>query len=372
MNGTSDYRVSTEWRSRPADQRFLSMDTLISATRRMRDCSGEVRVDPRSLAPVVNGGLAVTLDGQTYAGTHWSVSQMCGMLGVPRDYLARVPADLCERMLRHGLDEYHNGHALAYMATNGQGRGILRALTSTQYGRVYDAEVANWVQELTQRSEGRWKVPGTLNWSTGIQDAGTEVTPESTTLYASDRDMFVFLADDSRPIEIGTDEHGKPDLLFPAFYCWNSEVGSRTLGLSVMYLRGVCQNRILWGVDKRYDWSTRHVGGTRERFLREFVPILRGFLAHADSRVREGVERARAVEVCHDTDGALTVLRDVTGTLTAAQAVLAEQSRLRLPEPHTAWDITQAATAWARSIPYQDTRIAVERRAGQVLAKAAA
>jgi hypothetical protein len=33
------------------------------------------------------------------------------------------------------------------------------------------------------------------------------------------------------------------------FYCWNSEVGSKTLGIASFYLRAVCMNRNLWGVE---------------------------------------------------------------------------------------------------------------------------
>jgi hypothetical protein len=39
---------------------------------------------------------------------------------------------------------------------------------------------------------------------------------------------------------------GSPDLYFRGFYCWNSEVGAKTLGMASFYLRAACQNRNLW------------------------------------------------------------------------------------------------------------------------------
>src|SRR3546814_11805905 len=64
-----------------------------------------------------------------------------------------------------------------------------------------------------------------------------EVTKGTTTLYASDRDVFLFLVDDANPIEAGRLPNGDPDLFFRGFYCWNSEVGSQTLGMATFSLR---------------------------------------------------------------------------------------------------------------------------------------
>ena len=42
----------------------------------------------------------------------------------------------------------------------------------------------------------RWKVPGVLDWSTGVYNPDVEISRDTTTLYASDRDVFLFLVDD--------------------------------------------------------------------------------------------------------------------------------------------------------------------------------
>src|SRR3546814_8328037 len=76
-----------------------------------------------------------------------------------------------------------------------------------------------------------------------------EGTKGTTTLYASDRDVFLFLVDDANPIEAGRLPNGDPDLFFRGFYCWNSAVGSKTLGMATFYLRAVCMNRNIWGAE---------------------------------------------------------------------------------------------------------------------------
>ena len=75
----------------------------------------------------------------------------------------------------------------------------------------------------------------------------SDVSKDTTTLYASDRDVFVFLVDDLNPIEAGHLPDGSPDVFFRGLYAWNSEVGAKTLSIASFYLRAVCQNRMLWG-----------------------------------------------------------------------------------------------------------------------------
>ena len=120
----------------------------------------------------------------------------------------------------------------------------------------------------------RWKIPGVLDWSTGIYNPRAEVTRDTTTLYASDRDVFLFLVDDLNPIEAGRLPDGSPDLYFRGFYCWNSEVGARTLGIASFYLRAVCQNRNLWCVEDFEEITIRHSKFAASRFAHEATAAL--------------------------------------------------------------------------------------------------
>lgn len=49
-----------------------------------------------------------------------------------------------------------------------------------------------------------------------------ELTKDMTTLYASDRDVFLFLVNDTHPIEAGRLPNGESDLCFRGLDCWNS------------------------------------------------------------------------------------------------------------------------------------------------------
>lgn len=151
--------------------------------------------------------------------------------------------------MQHGLLA-HRGELVKTLET-GDGRTELRAVTGPDYGRIWDHELVSAVMKIAGNGTGdtRWKVPGTLDWSSMRHNPFVEVTKDTTTLYASDRDVFLFLVDDANPIEAGRLPNGDPDLFFRGFYCWNSEVGAKTLGMATFFLRAVCMNRNIWGAE---------------------------------------------------------------------------------------------------------------------------
>ena len=69
------------------------------------------------------------------------------------------------------------------------GRTELRAVTGPDYGRIHDHELVEAVQRIAGNGTGdtRWKVPGVLDWSTGVYNPDVEISRDTTTLYASDR-----------------------------------------------------------------------------------------------------------------------------------------------------------------------------------------
>ncbi len=87
-------------------------------------------------------------------------------------------------------------------------------------------------------------------WVPGIFGRNATVDKAYTTLYASDRDMFVFLADEDRRIEIPNRRDGKPGSLTRGFFVWNSELGNTTLGGGFFLFDYVCSNRYVWDTDR--------------------------------------------------------------------------------------------------------------------------
>ena len=291
-------RVSSEWFSRPDDERYLSLSELyasvkgraeLSRTRTVESAAIRVeaqRDDPARLSLMLPGADAPV------APTHWSFGQLASLVGAPAAYLRQLPAPLAGINLQHGLVA-HRAEQVKTLETE-DGRHELRAVTGPDYGRIFDHELVEAVRRIAGNGTGdtRWKVPGTLDWASGVYNPRVDVTKETTTLYASDRDVFLFLVDDLNPIEAGRLPDGSPDVFFRGFYCWNSEVGAKTLGIASFCLRAVCANRNLWGVENfpgNHDPAFQARGASFRARGGAGADPLRGLLADPLHRGRAGV-----------------------------------------------------------------------------------
>ena len=370
-------RVSSEWFSRPNDERYLSLSELYasvkgraerSRTRTVESAAIRVeahRDDPENLALILPDAEAPV------APTHWSFGQLASLVSAPAAYLRQLPAPLAGINLQYGLTS-HRAEQIKTLETE-DGRTELRAVTGPDYGRIYDHELVAAVQKIAGNGTGdtRWKVPGTLDWSSGVYNPMVDITKDTTTLYASDRDVFLFLVDDMNPIEAGKLSDGSPDLYFRGFYCWNSEVGAKTLGIASFYLRAVCQNRNLWGVEDFQEISIRHSKYAANRFAHEAAPALTRFADSSPRPFVEGIRAARERIVAHSDDDRTDFLRKrgfpKAETARIVETVLAEEGR----PPESVFDFVQGITAVARSKPQQDTRLEMEGKAKKLLERAA-
>jgi hypothetical protein len=201
---------------------------------------------------------------------------------------------------------------------------------------------------VTAPADTRWKVPGVLDWSTGVYNPRVDITQDATTLYASDRDVFPFLVDDLNPIEAGKLPDGSPDLYFRGFYCGNSEVGAKTLCMASFYLRAVCQNRNLRGVEDFEEITIRHSKYAASRFAHEAAPALTRFANSSPMPFVNGIKAAREKIVARTDDDRSEFLRkrgfSKTETAKIIETVLAEEGR----KPESVFDFVQGITAVAR------------------------
>ena len=154
------------------------------------------------------------------APTHWSFGQLAALVGAPAAYLRQLPAPLAGINLQYGLTA-HRAEQIKTLEVD-DGRVELRAVTGPDYGRIYDHELVEAVQRIAGDGVGdtRWKVPGVLDWSTGVYNPRVDVTRDTTTLYACPgprplRDRF--WEDAVRPAPRGADRaHAASFLAFNA------------------------------------------------------------------------------------------------------------------------------------------------------------
>ena len=369
-------RVSSEWFSRPDDERYLSLTDLYGAVRRRAERAQTRTVESRSVRVEVARDnaerLALLVPGrdEPVAPMHWSFGQLCSLVGAPSSYMRQLPATLVGINLQHGLLS-HRAELVKTLEAD-DGRVELRAVTGPDYGRIWDHELVAAVIDIAGNGTGdtRWKVPGVLDWNTMTHNPFVDITKDTTTLYASDRDVFLFLVDDTHPIEAGRLPDGSPDLYFRGFYCWNSEVGSKTLGIASFYLRAVCMNRNLWGVENFEEITIRHSKFAAQRFAHEAAPALTRFADSSPAPFIAGIKAARERIVARSDEDRDSFLRkrgfSKSETTKIVEIVLHEEGR----QPESVFDFVQGISALARGKAHQDARLELEGRAKRLLERA--
>ena len=159
-------RVSSEWLSRPADERYLSLTDLHRAVKARADRSRARTLDSREMRVEASRNnperLALVLPGEPgpVAPTHWSFGQLASLVGAPAGYLRQLPAPIAGINLQYGLAQHRTEMVKTY--TTDDGRSELRAVTGPDYGRIHDHELVEALMRIAGNGTGdtRWKVPG--------------------------------------------------------------------------------------------------------------------------------------------------------------------------------------------------------------------
>jgi len=360
--------VSRQWASRPDDQRFVDMATLRASVLDRRNRSRELpgaaleRFDVRAADKDADGmEQEVVVFNKDKGGsgarlTHASFGQLCSRAQVPAAYLRKLPAPLAALNLSYSLSKAERQDAkllitrddLAGSETPTQARCI----TSPSYGRIWDIEV---VDAVMRNCGPEWKVPSA---SYAAKDP-----KRATTLYASDRDVFVFLVDDSHPIEVP----GEPGHeLFRGFYVSNSETMHGSLVLASFLYDHVCDNRNVWGVRDFKELRIRHTAGAPDRFLREARPALTRYLESGTQSTVEMIRRAQDLTLGDNVKAVKAKLAGMKFTQTQVAEAL-DYAETRPGNPLSLWNVEQGLTAVARDIANADDRTDLETRAGKLM-----
>lgn len=356
----NDHTVSRQWANRPDDERFLTLDALHDRVKaRAENSIARVSISNQLRAVPVEGLNDIRLEDANgdYSLTNWSFGQLSQAAQAPASYLRKLPAPLAAMNLNYGLHTSQRENQMLYISSN-NGDGLqTRALTSESYGRIYDHKVVEAVMKVNEQCGGRWVVPAA--------SYSTQNPKRATTLYGSDRDVFVFLVDDKNPVEIPGETHP----LFRGFYVWNSEVGAQVFGLKTFLYRTVCDNRIIWDMSNVTELRIRHTSGAPDRFRYEGKNALRKYAESSTAEIVETVKKAKAFELPANTPTANSFddwFRK-NGFTASMQKEVVETAKSEEGQATTLWDICNGLTAVARRKTHTDSRIDLEQKAGKLL-----
>lgn len=356
-------QANKQWRTRPADERFVSLTDLHNHCQRMHEQSTASVVSSRSflINPVEGQHDALQCAGpagENVNFTHWSFGQLCQRAGAPAGYLRELASPIAADCINYGL-RFNRQIEDVGLLTYKNGDSFVRAVTGPNYGRIWNSTITKALADrFGDGISGNFRVPGEFGQK-------VTVTKDNTTLYASDRDMFVFLADEERRIEIPNRRNGQNGSMARGFFVWNSEVGSSTFGIALFLFDYVCCNRIVWGAQDYKEIRIRHTASAADKWVEEVAPAIEAYANSSSATVQDAIQAAQAKKV-DDIDAFLKNRFSASQASSIKAAHMADEQR----PMETLWDVSTGITAYARGVQYQDARVELEREAGKVLSLA--
>lgn len=351
------FKASRQWAERPPDERFRSLNELHDVCTAYRQVAATATVPYRSLRPVAVGQDDVVLEnigtGAQGALTHWAFGQLCQRAGAPASYLRELPAPLAAECLRSGLGDKQPNEQAQVLVHRPNGGRLIRALTSTEYTRIWNSDVTARLVRLAER--GEWQpAPAAMDGSRG--------------LYASDHDLFAFLVDNGRRVFERLPGGG----LSRGFFVWNSEVGAASFGVCTFLYEYVCGNHIVWGARGVRELRIRHVGNADARAFGELQAQLREYAEASASDDEAKIQRAMSYTLGKNKEEVLDRIFGLRVPQLSRKRTEEAFERARLHDewygdPKTAWGMANGITELAQAVPYTDERVALDRAAGKVL-----
>lgn len=357
-------KASRQWATRPSDERFTNLIDLRNVSQRAYEISRQKNISTRILEvqpaadDQINGLQIVGSNGRPALATHWSFGQLAGLAGAPAGYLRTLAAPIVADAMNYGLKFNRSAEDIKILLALGDEDKPhdLRAATGPNYGRIWNVDILNaLINRVGDGVTGDFKVPGEFGKDVAI-------TKDNTTIYGSDRDMFVFLADEKNRVEVANRRNGRSGSLARGFFLWNSEVGSQSIGFSTFLFDYACSNRIVWGATEYREIRIRHTVSAPDRWMDEVMPTL---AAYSESSVRSTEDTIK-----HAQQRKVDAVEDFLAkrfTKTIARGALKAHEEEEGRPIETMWDAVTGVTAYAKSIKYQDERVAVERGAGKLL-----
>lgn len=381
--------ASKEWATRPADQRFWTLQDLYDQTKLYSDQSYVKEEALNQCAIEAKGGDLKLLGphGGVARFQHYSFGQFAGICRVPADYARRIPADLAAANLSHGLLQVQGNQNMMFHKNGGL---QLRCVTSTSYERIWNYEVAAMALELESRG---WRTPPARNpqtdpgeCSTTTSRIPTRIATEADVLrksahpllgikvgdtiapsglYASDHDCFIFQVNEDRPIEIDG------EVLFRGVIWSNSEVGDKKIRGTMFGYDSVCGNHIIWGARIVAEVAFSHIGEVRQRF----EVARKEIEERANQSAEEEVKRLKAAKntlLGFDKEDVIEMVfkknvglgrGECEDAYVMAEKYEADHGR----NPHSAWGFASGVTRLSQQQPFADTRDRLDRAAGRIL-----
>lgn len=386
-------KAHNQWATRPAEERFWDLKEMHAHCKAVHDQAVESTVALSDLRVEADNDDLRIVGKQNVPAvvSHYAFSQLAARVKAPAGYLRSLAPTLAAQNINYGLKAMGESSpdTKSRLLLHRNGNMVLRAALSEKYARVWNDELLARVMDVLPDG---WRPPparpvGINKERTRIATAddvsrlsqhlglavreGDTIAPAG--LYASDKDMFLFLINEDAPISDGTNHP-----LFRGLMLWNSEVGDASLGGMAFLLKGVCGNHIIHDASEVFEFNFRHVGKIQSRTNSALEVEIRKY---ADSSTNEQVAKiesakrmvlgATKTEVV-DALLAFTRTKKLVGLtepiLNAAYDKADEHRDWYGVGPNTVYGMVNGLTEISQKVTsHTDARVDLDRATGRVL-----
>lgn len=298
------FKAHEQWKNRPADERYWDIAEMAIAAKTVKAQARELERPLSELRVEATEGdlMLVGRQGVPAQVSHYAFGQLATRVGAPASYIRGLPTTLAAQNLNHGLKSLAAERVTdAKLLFNVNGSLALRAVTTTKYARVWNADILDRVQAALPPS---WKTPRA--WPARVTGERTRPATEDDVMsgsiiqlgdtiapagaYLSDKDMFLFLVDTESEIVDGT-----PHPMHRGVMLWNSEVGARSFGGMTFFLKAACGNHRVMGATNVTEFSHRHIGNVDAALDESFEVTFKQICNESTSDVEAKIVRERSM-----------------------------------------------------------------------------
>jgi hypothetical protein len=230
--------VSNQLKHRPSDEHFYFEDLKTETLRAQREGS-QIPVNSKDVSFVeVNNRPGISVGGVPARFNHYSLGQVSATCRVPTSVLERLSTETALKTLNELWKKENLSKRMALVDN-----GVLRALTSSEYARLWDADILAELERWVLVEHGMVPAMPTIN----TDNRGTNINGnDKPALFRGEANSFMFFnapKDKSRGDDLGGLRKG--------LYVYNSEVGDLRFEFGPFYFRDMCANFLIWGKDKK-------------------------------------------------------------------------------------------------------------------------
>lgn len=356
--------AANQYANRPKDETYPDLPSMIQAAEYERACSKELGYALRDLQamPVESGLMMQSPRGTQATISHYAFGQLSRMIGAPASYLRTIDPQIAAAAVNYSIQHHAEigARATLLVKANGAPNPHIRSITSTTYGRLWDAALYGSAQKyLFDRpaTDGQpWIIPPV--WGGGT--AGT---------WRGDRTSFIIRVDGGSIVN-DPSVRGEDGRMFRGIMIRNSEVGASAAVIERVLFQYICGNLNLWGAMMDKSYRRRHVGShVLSDVTNELVQTARAW-SHRSASLDEAIIKGLIDhELAQTREGVLDALQKMKYTKEQAETAISTCEEHFNASPRSYWGITQGTTKMSQLMDYQDDRYELDKLAASVLAK---